>query len=291
MNDKKVKKSSTIPFFSIIIPTYNSGETLAQTLQSIARQSFTDFEVWIIDGQSTDNTLAIARTFQPEIPQLHIVSEPDKGIYDAMNKGIDKAQGRWLYFLGSDDYFYDNEVLKTVFKATNRLDLSNKLLLYGNVVFVGKEDGTIYDGVFDTKKILHKNICHQACFYKKEVFDLIGKYNTGIPLYADYDMNLKIFGKYKHKTGYIDTLVAYYNTLGVSGTQPDKDNFFEHKRWHTIIQSFKYRILSKPFIKYHKQISRQKKYFGTFDIYAQTALLLYLIVIRMPYYLKSKING
>lgn len=98
--------------FSIIIPTYNSSATLGQALNSIIEQSFKDFEILIMDGASSDKTVAIAQKIND--PRISIYSEPDSGVYDAMNKGIARARGEWVYFLGSDDWLINNTVLDKI---------------------------------------------------------------------------------------------------------------------------------------------------------------------------------
>ena len=90
-----------MPRLSIINPTFNSAKTLSRCLDSVISQSFTDWEVLMMDGVSNDDTIKIASSYQDS--RIRIYSEPDKGIYDAMNKGIDKAHGEWLYFIDSDD--------------------------------------------------------------------------------------------------------------------------------------------------------------------------------------------
>ena len=100
---------------SIIIPTYNSASVLAKALDSIVKQNFTDWEVLVMDGVSTDNTIKVAQSYNDS--RIHIFSEPDKGIYDAMNKGIEKAQGEWLYFLGSDDWLLNGNVFDSLFSS------------------------------------------------------------------------------------------------------------------------------------------------------------------------------
>ena len=102
-----------MPRLSIIIPTFNSAKTLSRCLDSVISQSFTDWEVLMMDGVSNDDTIKIASSYQDS--RIQIYSEPDKGIYDAMNKGIDKAQGEWLYFLGSDDWLFNCNSLKDIF--------------------------------------------------------------------------------------------------------------------------------------------------------------------------------
>ena len=102
--------------FSIIIPTFNSEKTLDIALSSIVVQSYQNFEVLIIDGLSTDSTIDIAKKHQKVFPNIKIKSEKDNGIYDAMNKGIALAKGEWLYFMGSDDSLYNDDVLNQICK-------------------------------------------------------------------------------------------------------------------------------------------------------------------------------
>lgn len=97
------------PFFSIVIATLNSSRTLAQCLDSLASQRFTEFEVLVVDGASTDGTQAIVASYGPLVDEF--VSEPDQGIYDAWNKALSRSRGQWICFLGADDYLWDSGVL------------------------------------------------------------------------------------------------------------------------------------------------------------------------------------
>src|SRR5688572_7883253 len=101
--------------FSIIIPTFNSSLTLRACLDSIAGQTFKNYEVIIMDGLSEDNTIQLANNYRSSLPNLRVISEKDYGIYDAMNKSIKIAKGSWLYFMGSDDFFYDRGVLENIY--------------------------------------------------------------------------------------------------------------------------------------------------------------------------------
>ncbi len=149
---------------SIIIPTYNSEKTIKDCLDSIISQTYTDYEVLIMDGVSSDNTINIVKEYKNS--NIHIFSEKDTGVYDAMNKGIDKSNGKWLYFLGSDDRLYDNNVLKDIISFISENDCN---VAYGNAYFIGKEK--FHAGYF-TRERLNKqmNICHQAIFIKKRYF-------------------------------------------------------------------------------------------------------------------------
>ena len=153
------------PFFSIIIATFNAEQTLEKTLSSIVNQQFKDLELIIIDGRSTDQTLSIIKQFSAGDSRIKVLSEPDKGVYDALNKGINLANGKWLYFLGADDFFYSDDVLEKLQAVTANTTAS---IIYGNAWY--EQYGKFYDGKFTISKLLTRNICHQAVFYRSEVF-------------------------------------------------------------------------------------------------------------------------
>ncbi|TDG35303.1 glycosyltransferase [Pedobacter changchengzhani] len=223
-----------IRLISIIIPTYNSGKTIEACLESISIQTFKAFEVIIIDGLSTDETILNAKEFENKIA-LTISSAMDEGIYDAMNKGISLAKGEYLYFLGSDDTLFDNEVLHTIAKEIVNSDAR---IIYGNVKMKGNshlvKNNTIYGGEFDLKRLLVHNIPHQAIFYHKSVFDQIGKYNINYQLFADHDFNLRAISKFELQ--YIDQIVANFNVGGSSTTL--KDEKFEQDKIYNFINYF-----------------------------------------------------
>ena len=198
---------------SIIIPTYNSERTIKHCLDSIVEQTFTDWEVLLMDGVSTDSTLDIARSYNDS--RIRIYSELDKGIYDAMNKGILKSKGEWLYFLGSDDYLYDVKVLETIAK-----ELSPKCkIVYGNV-----ESTQLMPENFGEWHVsqIDYNRCHQAIFYHLSVFQKYGLYDLSYPLCADYMYNIKCFWQYKVLTKYIPVVVAHFSEGGASGKESDR---------------------------------------------------------------------
>ena len=116
-----------MPTLSIIIPTYNSASVLPKSLDSIVGQTFIDWEVLIMDGVSTDDTLKVAKSYNDS--RIRIYSEPDKGIYDAMNKGIKKAAGNWLYFIGCDDWLLASNTLESIFS----MDINKYDIIYGDV--------------------------------------------------------------------------------------------------------------------------------------------------------------
>lgn len=210
---------------SIIIPTYNSERTLGNTIESILLQSFEDFEVLIMDNISVDGTLTIAHGFNDK--RIQVYSEKDRGIYDAMNKGIERSNGEWLYFLGSDDFLFSNDVLKNISAVVFDSDV-----IYGNVHssrFYG-----IYDGEFDENKIQNRNICHQAIFFNKAVFKKTGKFDTYFKALSDWDHNFKWFFNETIKRKYVNIVVAEYADGGFSSTMIDK-SFLFLKDWKLMI--------------------------------------------------------
>ncbi len=230
------------PFFSIIIPTYNSAISLGFTIESILGQTYTNYEILIIDGGSNDGTVEVANRFSKGF--IKIISERDLGIYDAMNKGITMAKGEWLYFLGSDDQLFDNDVLQKVFQVTQ--SGTNKLI-YGNVKVVGDtgwaKNETIYDGEFTLEKLLLRNICHQAIFYHKSVFKEVGNYNIHYTICADYDFNIKCFSNYQFT--YLPKIIAYFNGGGFSTSKRDK--VFGKEQWINIVTYFRFRLFENSF--------------------------------------------
>ena len=212
------------PLFSIIIPTFNAGKTLSFCLDSVLIQSFQDFEILIIDAVSSDNTMSIVEEYAAANTAITWISEKDKGIYDAMNKSISLAKGEWLYFLGSDDKLYDAEVLK---KIMNSLNENHSLdVLYGNV---SSNRLGIYDGEFNAGKIRLKNICHQAIFLRKTVFEKVGLYNIKYRANADWDHNFRWFFSDLIQKKHVDILVAVYADGGFSSVNND-DEFISHRR-------------------------------------------------------------
>lgn len=223
-------------FFSIIIPTFNSSATIKSCLESIFNQSFLYFEVCIIDGFSSDNTIEIVKEYSLKYPNIRFVSEKDNGIYDAMNKGIQLAEGEWIYFLGSDDLLHDKFVLQKVYS----FDKSEYQVVYGTAKIIGEtawaKDGHLYDGEFDLHKLLKKNICQQAMFYHKSCFtDTTSLFNIDYEICADWDFNLRCWSKKEFL--YIDEIIVDFYGGGAS-TQKNANKIFYDEFDKNISQYF-----------------------------------------------------
>jgi glycosyltransferase involved in cell wall biosynthesis len=258
------------PLFSIVIPTCNSASTLENCLDSIIRQSEKSVQVVIQDAQSTDQTSEIINHFQEQGLAIDIISEADLGIYDAMNRGMARASGEWLFFLGSDDELLDDTVLGAVRSALTNFIGS---LAYGSVQILGDsswaKDGDIYDGAFDLQKLLTKNICHQAIFYRRTFLDSrIGNFEIKYRLCADWDLNLRCWPQTPFL--YLDLVIARFNAGGMT-TRHAADAAFERDFVKNIETYFeKASDIDKAFVQQHA--AKLKKFYrenspGTFRKY------------------------
>lgn len=201
----------TAPMFSIIVPTFNAAETLQACLESLSRQTIGDFEIVLVDGDSTDGTLEIANRFAAHLgSRLVLHSGPDQGPYDAMNRGVSMASGDWVLFLGADDSLYRDDTLAQVATFINGHDHSD--LVYGDVMMLST--GFRHAGEFDLDRLLFEtNMCHQSIFYRRELFAGIGPYNLRYPVWADWDFNIRCFSNPALVIRYMDIVIAEYNDM------------------------------------------------------------------------------
>jgi glycosyltransferase involved in cell wall biosynthesis len=166
---------------SIIIVVYNAIYTVRKSIESVIDQ-VGNYELILIDGGSTDGTLAILEEYKGKI--THLVSEPDQGIYDAMNKGVKVARGEWVYFLGSDDILLPG-ILSTI---KSFLIDTCAVIVFGNVEY---DNGEIFKSNIGIKTIFQNTVHHQSAFYKRSLFDNF-KFNTSFRILSDYELNLLI---------------------------------------------------------------------------------------------------
>lgn len=181
------------PLFSIITVTWNAATVIAPTLQSVQRQTSSDYEMLIIDGASTDNTLDIVR--QTSIASMRIFSEPDKGLYDAMNKGIARARGRYIMFLNAGDALADDTVLARL----ALLAAESPGVIYGQTQLVDAQRNVVGKRHLTAPKRLTADsflngmvVCHQAFVARR---DLVPQYDPQYRLSADYDWCIKVLKK------------------------------------------------------------------------------------------------
>ena len=178
------------PLFSIITVTWNAADVIAPTLESVQRQTSSDYEMLIIDGASTDATLDIVRG--ASIASLRVFSEPDKGLYDAMNKGIARAQGRYLIFLNAGDAFASDTVLARLAESA----VGNPGVIYGQTQLVDAHRDVVGERHLTAPKRLTAGsflngmvVCHQAFVARR---DLAPEYDLRYRLSADYDWCIRV---------------------------------------------------------------------------------------------------
>lgn len=199
---------------SIITPVFNNEKDIGYHIDAVSKQTYQNIEHIIVDGNSTDNTLHIIKKKANEIATIKFMSAPDNGVYDAMNKGINMATGEYLYFMGSDDVFYNEKTLSEVVPKFENTDL-----IYANVLFKHKQ--IIYAGEFDKNRIIDQSICHQAAFFKHNLFEKVGRYNSNLKFAGDWDLFLRCFYHPQITIKYLDTVVCIYNEQGISGYQTE----------------------------------------------------------------------
>ena len=200
---------------SIIIATYNSGKTISATLQSIKNQTYPKYEIIVIDNCSSDNTLD--QISKEKFSKIKIYSEPDKGIYDAWNKGIKYSSGDSIFFLNSDDTFFNPNSLKSLVE-----NLKDNFAAYGNVIY--DIDDKLYRNGGSARKLSlafgMKKFQTPACLFRKEVFNNLGGYNLNYKISADYEFAIKLFNEYSFKSlKYVNTDIVKFSLDGVSNTQ------------------------------------------------------------------------
>lgn len=207
-------KTLDFPIVSVIIVVWNRVATIDNAIKSVLAQSRCDIECIVIDGGSTDGTLDVLRKYEGSIKYL---SEPDRGIYDAMNKGISLAKGKWIYFLGSDDELIDSSVIAKVFSDGE----ADAELLYGDVKY---RDGRIFASRFSDALIIKNSVHHQGAFYSASLFKNFS-YNADFSVYSDYELNLIAYlNNFKAKR--VAQIIALCGDGGVSD-RPKLKNYVE----------------------------------------------------------------
>ncbi len=221
------------PMFSIIVVSLNAGEKLVATIESIRQQTFTDYEVVVKDGGSTDGSIEGLKkrmlAFKTDMKnRIRLVEEKDSSIYDGMNQAVKNAQGQYLYFLNCGDYFYDERVLENIAEEI-KADKKGSLIFYGDIF-----DALRGNVVASNPKIngfaCYRNVpCHQACIYDRRLFEKRG-YEPKYRVRADYEHFLYSFYAEKAKPAYIPVVLASYEGGGFSETKENrKKSALEHK--------------------------------------------------------------
>lgn len=202
---------------SIITVSYNSAATIGDTIRSVVDQSYSDREYIIVDGASKDDTSTIVNSFGSKISVF--VSEKDKGIYDAMNKGVALAKGEIIGILNSDDFYSDENVIRDVVRYIQE---SGADALYADLDYVDQQDtkkivrrwkaGPYREGIFKKGWMPP----HPTFFIKREAYEKFGSYNLALRSAADYELMLRMLHKHKLKVTYLPRTIIHMRTGGQS---------------------------------------------------------------------------
>ncbi|RYZ97539.1 MAG: glycosyltransferase [Sphingobacteriaceae bacterium] len=232
-----VAKSGNTPLISVIIVVFNAAEHIELSILSVLNQDHKNIELCIIDGGSNDGTVDIIKKYADSIS--YWVSEPDKGIYDAMNKGINAVKGDYIYFLGSGDI-----LLNVMHKLAGKLTDSN-CIYYGNVY---RDDlDKVYNGKYTAYKLAVTNICHQAIFYPLSVLKKYS-YNIEYKSMADHDLNIRCYGDKELRFEYIPLLISIYKGDGYSVSNSLSDPFL-HDKLKIIQANFSFLVYIYAFLR------------------------------------------
>lgn len=199
------------PKISVIVPVFNGERTLGNSLHSVWTQTYTAYELLVIDGGSTDGTLSI---LQANEEHIHLwVSEPDKGVYDAINKGIERAKGDWILILGSDDVLAEQDVLE---RMAHHLS-DDKLLLFGNVRNLHTKQSMVkelHTSSLGIQIYIRNTLHQQSAFYSSRLFEST-LFDTSLRVLSDYDFHLSLYQR-GISGEHVDLLVARCDASGLS---------------------------------------------------------------------------
>ncbi|HEX7260105.1 MAG TPA: glycosyltransferase family 2 protein [Candidatus Saccharimonadia bacterium] len=202
------------PLFSIITVCFNSAHEIERTLKSLEKQVNRDYQYIVIDGKSTDTTMAMIDKYKHLVTKL--VSEPDKGVYDAMNKGLALAEGELIFFLNAGDELYENTTLQKV--AADYQKAGRPEVIYGDIIeqplkgdaYVRKFPKISYGYLY------RDTICHQALFAQACVFEYTGPFNLKYSVCADFDWLLNAYANRRFRIHQIDEVMSIFYLGGMS---------------------------------------------------------------------------
>lgn len=204
---------------SIITATFNSENSLKETLNSLFNQDYNNIESIIIDGNSTDSTLGIVERFHNKSKNIKLISEPDDGIYDALNKGLALATGDLIGFVHSDDLLASSEVISELVSEIQNENLDG---VYGDLQYVDKENTNkiirFWKSCEFKPNLLREGWMppHPTLFLKKEVYEKYGLFDLSFNISADYDFMLRVLNDSELKFGYLPKVITKMRVGGTS---------------------------------------------------------------------------
>ena len=205
---------------SIITINRNNAAGLEKTMQSVLSQALTDYEYVVVDGASTDDSVAVIERLAPAFgDRLKWISEPDRGIYNAMNKGIGMAQGEYLLFLNSGDFLVSPDVLERVSQALKKEGMPP--ILYGNIIKLFPDGRTQRTSFINGKEITLKvfytlSLPHPSSFIRRSLFDKYGLYDESLKIVSDWKWFLQVVVLGGERATYSNIDVSFFDMTGIS---------------------------------------------------------------------------
>lgn len=214
----------TRPLLTIVLPTFNAGAVLAGCLESLVAENDVRLEILLMDGGSKDDTLAIASSFTGRLQGLRIVSEPDEGIYHAMNKGMDLATGEWLYFLGADDRWTDaGRIATLLLDAGEAVDILQ--------INARKGENESYTRRMTRGRMLAgEEFNHQTIFYRHSFVGSL-RFSRDYPLAADQLFNMELVVKQAARVSHVPEVLVHYANTGLSAQHKDTRWIADKDAW------------------------------------------------------------
>ena len=196
---------------SIITINLNNIDGLNRTIKSVIEQSYTEYEYIIIDGASTDGSIELIKQFSDNI--TYWKSESDKGIYNAMNKGIQKATGDYCYFLNSGDTFYNKSVLEEIMK----IPIIGDIVCFDAIVNEGDKNSLVKASVDISFYMFYTHtILHQSAFIQRSLFEKYGLYNEQLRIVSDWEFFIKVLFLYGATYQSVSIILSVFDTTGLS---------------------------------------------------------------------------
>jgi len=274
-----------MPKLSIITVNLNNAGGLEKTIESIVKQSFNDLEYIIIDGGSIDESVEVINKNENCI--TFWLSEPDKGIYNAMNKGIEQAKGEYCLFLNSGDYLANDNVLDDVFKK----DCSDDIL-YGNIKIVksGEIIGIATTSNNITLRTLYYegNLHHQAAFIKRDLFLKYGNYMERYIISSDYEFWIRTIILNNCSTKYLDMFISYFDMGGYTGNSTcqeicknEQAEILNNKFPRRVLEDYEEFIRLKSDLRFFNWIQSKNYLFRPIQLVHSIALLTFRLKKRI----------
>lgn len=223
---------------TVVIPAYNAVGLIGACLESVVSQEGIALEVLVMDGGSRDGTLNILHGFACLHPIVRWVSEPDLGIYDAMNKGVAQARGEWIYLMGCDDRLAGSDVLAAL-QPSLRSDID-----FVHAKIRRMSNGTVQGGPVNAVDVILHNICQQGILYRRSLFDQIGGFDLRYPICADWCFNIRCFGL-PCRVAHVDLLLCHYDGAGLSTRVTDERFYVD--RMKIVMAAFNTGVLGSIF--------------------------------------------